>query len=208
MAQARQTNVRRLEAELEKHKQETLSLRMATDEKQDQLGSRESKLQKRQSQLQEATSNAEYQALKDEIAATKMANSVLEDEILEALEKLDQLKAKVSQTKATVAKAQQEAEKAGREVEEHDPRIRGDIERLGAELLQCEADLPGDFRELYRRVVRRKGQDALASVQGEFCEGCNQHVPINLINELLLNRPATCKACGRLLYLPEDFSPR
>jgi predicted nucleic acid-binding Zn-ribbon protein len=208
MAQAHQTNVRRLEAELEKLKQETLSLRMAADEKQAQLSSRESKLRKRQSQLQEATSNAEYQALKDEIAATKMANSVLEDEILEALEKLDQLQAKVSQTKAAVAKAQQEAEKAGREVEEHDPRIRGDIDRLGAELLQCEADLPGDFRELYRRVVRHRGQDALASVQGEFCEGCNQHVPVNLINELLLNRPATCKACGRLLYLPEDFSPR
>ena len=29
------------------------------------------------------------------------------------------------------------------------------------------------------------------------------HVPVNMINELLLSRPIVCKSCGRLLYLPE-----
>ena len=69
------------------------------------------------------------------------------------------------------------------------------------------ADL-GWYRDLYRRVTRQKGEDALAAVQGEFCGGCNQHVPVNLINELMLNRPAICKSCGRLLYLPENYSPK
>jgi predicted nucleic acid-binding Zn-ribbon protein len=208
MAQAHQANVRRLEALLAKLEQEALSLRMATDQKQGQLASREATLQKRHLQLRQASNNAEYQALKDEIAATQMANSVLEDEILEAFDQLDELAANVQQAKNEVAKARHEADKASQDAIELDPQIRSQIERLGTEMKRCEDNLPGDFRELYRRVVRQKGEDALASVRGEFCDGCHQHVPVNLINQLLLNRPATCKACGRLLYLPEDYVPR
>ena len=43
--------------------------------------------------LNAAASNREYQALKDQIAADQMAGSVLADEILEALEKIDELAA-------------------------------------------------------------------------------------------------------------------
>ncbi len=208
VAQAHQANVQRLEAELERLQQEALTLRVATDDKQGQLAAREATLQKRRAQLREAASNVEYQALRDEIAAAEMANSVLEDEILEAFDKLDDLNAKVDHGQRALAKGREQADKACQEINDQGPRIRADIERLGAELNQCEADLPGDFQALYRRVVRHRGEDALASVKGEFCDGCNQHVPVNLINDLLLNRPATCKVCGRLLYLPEDYSPR
>jgi predicted nucleic acid-binding Zn-ribbon protein len=208
IARAREANVERLESELAKLQDETSSLRKATDNKQGHLASGEATVAKRRLQLSEADDNREYQALRDEIAAVAMANSVLEDEILEALDKLDRMSAAVDGARAAVAKARQEATNASQEISEQGPKIQTDLERLEADLKRCEAELPGEFRELYRRVVRQKGEDALASVTGEFCDGCNQHVPVNLINELLLNRPATCKACGRLLYLPEDYLPR
>jgi predicted nucleic acid-binding Zn-ribbon protein len=208
IALAREANVQRMESELAKQQEELSSLRKATDNKQGQLASGEAMIEKRRLQLRQAGDNREYQALQDEIAAIAMANSVLEDEILEALDKLDQRNARIDQARAAVARARQEATKARQEITEQEPKIQRDLERLQADLKRCEAELPGDFRELYRRVVRQKGEDALASVTGEFCDGCNQHVPVNLINELMLNRPATCKACGRLLYLPEDYLPR
>ncbi|MHC4406962.1 MAG: zinc ribbon domain-containing protein [Planctomycetota bacterium] len=208
LARARQGNVDRREAELAGLQGQMLALKVAADDKQVQLASGEAAVEKRKIQLRQAGDNREFQALKDEIAAAEMANSVLEDEILEALDQLDSLSTKVEKAKTAVAKAQEEAEKTHREFQDMEPRVRGDIERLGDELGQSEAALPGEFRELYRRVVRQKGEDALAQVKGEFCEGCNQHVPVNLINELMLNRPAACKSCGRLLYLPEGYSPR
>jgi predicted nucleic acid-binding Zn-ribbon protein len=207
VVRAHEANVERLRSQLAGLEEETSTLRKATDEKQDQLARTEANLRKRRTQLRQATSNAEYQALKDDIEATEMANSVLEDEILEALEKLDGLNEQVDRTKTAVAGAQEEADKVRQQIQQQGPRIRNDLERLGAELKQCEASLTGDFRDLYRRIVPQKGEDALAAVEGEFCGGCNQHVPVNLINELLLNRPAACKACGRLLYLPEDYAP-
>ncbi|OHB78449.1 MAG: hypothetical protein A2V98_06780 [Planctomycetes bacterium RBG_16_64_12] len=207
IARAHLANVARLEAELEKLRQESVTLRAATDDKQGQLASREAAVEKRRLQRSAAASNREFQALNDEIAAAEKTNEVLEIEILEALEKLDRFDERTAQGKAAVAKAREEAEKASQDVSQQEPHIRSDVERLRAELAQCEADLPGDCREFYRRVIRQKGEDALAPVQGEFCAGCNQHVPVNLINDLMLNRPITCRSCGRLLYLPEDYSP-
>jgi predicted nucleic acid-binding Zn-ribbon protein len=208
VAAARQANVERLERELARLQKDALALRMATDDKQSQLAGKEAAVEKRRLQLRQASDNREYQALRDDIAAAEAANGVLEVEILEAMEKLDQMDLQIQKAKAAAGRARQEADRIGQETKEQGPRTQSEIERLGGELKQCEASLPGDFRELYRRVVRHKGEDALASVQGEYCEGCNQHVPVNLINNLLLNRPAVCKACGRLLYLPEDYSPR
>jgi len=208
VVRAHQANVERLEAELQKLRDEALALRIATDEKQNQLASGETSVAKRRQQLQASASNREFQALQDEIAAAEKTNEILEIEILEAMEKLDGFEQRVEQATAAVSKGRQEAEKAAEDVTKQEPRIRGDIERLRRQLQQCEADLPHDFRETYLRVIRHKGEDALAPVQGEYCGGCNQHVPVNMINDLLLNRPVICKACGRLLYLPEDYSPR
>ena len=208
VARAHQANAERLEGQLEALKKEALALRMATDDRQTQLASGEASLERRRIQLRGASSNREFQALQDEIAAAAKANEVLEIEILEAMEKLDDYEKRLEQSKAAVAKGRQDAEKAAEQTRDDEPRIHADLQRLRAELQECEGDLPGDFREIYRRVTRQKGEDALAAVQGEFCGGCNQHVPVNLINELMLNHPAICKSCGRLLYLPENYSPK
>ena len=208
VTRAHQAHVARLENELEAIKKEALSLRVATDAKQNQLAAGEASVEKRRLQLRAASSNREFQALQDEVAAAQKTNEILEIEILEAMEKLDEYDKRLIQGKAAVAKAREDAKKTAAETSEAEPGIRGDIERLRAELEDCENELPGEFREMYRRVIRQKGEDALAPIQGEFCGGCNQHVPVNLINEMMLNRPAICKACGRLLYLPEDYSPK
>ena len=84
-----------------------------------------------------------------------------------------------------------------------EPSLRADIARLEAELRRSEATLPSDIRELYRRIVRQKGEDALAVVENQCCGGCNQQVPLNLCSQVMLGQPVSCKTCGRLLYLPE-----
>jgi len=138
------------------------------------------------------------------MAADEMTNSVLADEILEAMEKTDAMNAQIAEEQATLAKAKQEAERVRKEVAEREPVIRGDLERLEAELIQEETTLPEEMREAYNRVVRQKGEDALAPiVDKEFCGGCNQSVPINIYNAMTLSRPIFCKSCGRLLYIPK-----
>jgi uncharacterized protein len=206
VAQAHQTNLGRLEKQSEEARAKLKSLRVAADAKQLQLQTGEAAVQRRRQQLLEAKSNLEYQALKDQIAADEMANSVLADEALELMEKLDEVKKEVAAAEAALAKAHGEASKNQQDYEGQAPGIQNDVRRLEGDLQGAEAELPGEFLDLYRRLVRGKGGDALAPIRGEFCGGCNQHVPLNMCAGLILSKPVCCKSCGRLLYLPEDHA--
>jgi hypothetical protein len=206
VSKAHESNLERIQAQLAEAQAKAKGLRVKTDQKQLLLKTGEANVERRRQQLREAKDNRAYQALLDQIKADEMANSVLEDEILECLEKLDQHAAKVKEAGQGLAKARDDAATSNRQGEQEAPLIQGDIQRLEAELQQAEGDLPSDFRDLYRRLVGAKGEDALAPIRGEFCGGCNQYVPLNLVNGVMLGKPLCCKSCGRLLYIPEDRS--
>jgi len=208
LARAHEANLKQAEEHLAKIRDQAHRCRMSADRKQVDLKASEAAIDKRRRQLNEAKDNREYQVLREDIAAAVAAKDVLEVEVLEALEKLDEYQKTIAQAEAAVTKTRQDGERIRREVLEQEPLIRGDIQRLEAELRECEASLPNEFREPYNRVIRARGEDALAPVRGEFCGGCNQHIPLNLVNALLLARPIFCKACGRLLYMPEEAGSR
>ena len=66
--------------------------KMSADQKQLQLKSAEAKIGDLNGKLNACKTNREYQTLRDQIAADRMATKVLEDEILESLERIDSLK--------------------------------------------------------------------------------------------------------------------
>jgi len=183
------------------------SARVAIDQKQLQLKSGESKIAELKIKLNQANTNREYQALRDQIAADEMANSVLADEILEAMEKLDTMKALMPEHDQRVAKAKDDLTKMQQQVRADEERLRGEVKRLETQLAQSEAALPDDFRELYLRVVKAKGPDGMAVIEGGSCGGCYQQLTTNMVNEINMGRVVLCKSCGRVLYLPEDTRP-
>ncbi len=200
---AAEANVKRNEESLEKTRAEAKAMRMAADRKQLQLNSGEDKIADHRRKLNAAASNREYQALLEQIAADEMTNSVLTDEILEAMEEADAFEKNIAEAEAVLAAARKKAEDTRAEVARQEPLLRADVQRLEAELRVAESELPGDVRDLYQRVVRQKGEDALAVIENQCCGGCHQQVPLNICNQVMLGRPVACKTCGRLLYLPE-----
>ncbi|HWA99225.1 MAG TPA: phospholipase [Pirellulales bacterium] len=205
---AREANVARADAEVGQAKAELKAAKVSVDQKQLQLKSGEGKIGDLRVKLNQANSNREYQALKDQIAADEMANSVLADEILEGLERIDGLQKAVGEAEQKLAKAKDELAKAQALVRDQGELIAGDVTRLEAELKEMEKGLPADFAEAYRRSVRGRGADALAMVEGENCGGCYQVVTANIFSNLLLGKTVVvCQSCGRMLYLPEDRTP-
>jgi hypothetical protein len=204
---AREANLTRLDAELAEVKNTVKAARVGADQKQLLLRSGEGKIADLKAKLNAASSNREYQALKDQIAADEMANSVLADEILEALEKIDETQLVVGEADQKVLKAKEELTKTQQQVRELEGLLAGDIQRLEAELKETEKELPVDFREAYQRLVKSKGSDAMAPVEGENCGGCFQVITANMFSSMLMNKVVFCGNCGRLLYLPEDRMP-
>jgi uncharacterized protein len=200
---AAEANVRRCEEESVKIKDEAKAMRLAADKKQLQLKTNEDKLKDLRNKLNTATSNREYQILREQIAADEMANSVLADEILEAFEKADNFQKNIADAERIFAAAKQKAENIRVEVARIEPSLQADLARIEAELQAHQVELPSDIHELYTRIVRQRGEDALAVVEGQCCGGCHQQLPLNHCANVMLGKPVMCKSCGRLLYLPE-----
>jgi predicted nucleic acid-binding Zn-ribbon protein len=200
----REQQLKNAEAELDRAQHSAQQCRMAADSKQVDLKANENKIQDWKGKLNSCKTNREYQALLEQIAAAEMAGSVLSDEILETLERVDLLDVKVREARQLVDKSRQELDRVRSRVGDESGSIRHDIERLEKELVETERSLPADFRGDYDRVVRAKGAEALAEVTDHYCGGCNQQITANMQNSLAMGRPVFCFSCGRLLYNVED----
>jgi predicted nucleic acid-binding Zn-ribbon protein len=181
--------------------------RMAADDKQLQLRQREDRIKDLQVKLNSCGSNREYQALKEQIAADEQANSVLSDEILEALELLDELQIAAANHEAEHQKAQAALEQLQTRVRNEQSGLEAELQRVSDELQRVEQQLPAEIRLEYERMARARGEDALAPVENETCAGCFQRLSPQTMNNLILGRAVFCSSCGALLYLPEDTSP-
>jgi hypothetical protein len=200
---AHEANVEKIKARNEEARERVQQLKMAIDRKQLDLKTGEQKVVDLKVKLNGANSNKEYQMLTEQIAAAEMAGSVMADEVLEAMEKLDLLTAVFKESEQAVAVGSQELEKTRQAIEQSAASLRSEIGRLEASLSQAEAALPTDVKSDYQRIVRGKGAQGLAAVEDGVCDGCGQQITLNMQNELMLSRPVFCKSCGCLLYLSE-----
>jgi predicted nucleic acid-binding Zn-ribbon protein len=201
---AREANLAQLEGKLAEARERAKQTQMTVDRKNLDLKSGEQKVVDLKVKLNAANSNREYQALLEQIAAAEMAGSVLQDEILESMEKIDQLGVAVKEAEHNLAAGKQDLEKARQAVESSAATIRTDLTRLEGELVEAEKALPAELKADYQRIVRSKGADSLAAVDDGVCTGCGQQITLNMQNELKLSKLVFCKACGRLLYMPSD----
>jgi predicted nucleic acid-binding Zn-ribbon protein len=176
--------------------------KVVADQKQLQLKSAETKIADLEGKLNACKTNREYQTLRDQIAADKMATKVLEDEILEGLEMLDAVKKKLVPAEADIAAVKKQLAETKAKVDGETSRLEAEVARIRVDLDAAEADLPPDSREVYQRIVKSKGADAMAPVEGTSCGGCFQQLTGNMLAELSMARVVPCRGCGCLLYLP------
>jgi len=203
MIQVSETAIQQVDADLAELKEKTLRTRMSADQKELQLKQREARIVDARAKLNAASSNREYQTLVEQIAADEQANSVLSDEILELLEKHSELTTQNKEMQEHRKKADADLEGIRQRVEAERGVIEADVTRLSQELAKVEENLPGDFLEHYRRLVKGRGEEALAPLDGECCGGCYTTITTQVLNELRMHKPVMCKSCGCILYLPE-----
>ena len=200
---AHRASVAKLEADLQAARDQVQQTRKAADSKQLDVKSQEQRIQGWETQLNAAKSNKEYQTLQEQIAAGRMAASVLEDETLEWLGRIDEHTAEVGEAERHLEAGRAELAKVEARIAETAQTLRAEVQRLEADLAQAERSLPGDFKSDYRRVVEARGPDGLAPCEDGVCQGCGQKITLQMQTDLIGSKPVFCKSCGVLLYLPE-----
>ena len=200
---ASQNRVNHCQDELSEAKKKVQAARMAADEKQLQLKSREARVEDLNGRLNTAATNKEYQAIKEQIAADEQANAVLADETFEMLEKIDELNDAVSQVEASLKTCQDEFADVSSRVEELQKKLESELERVLEEMKLTENELPGDVKSDYLRMVKTRGESSFAEVENGTCGNCYQTLTPQLLDQLTMKKTVFCSGCGSVLYTPE-----
>ncbi len=185
----------------EQAKQLEMKTRMAADAKQLQLSEREAKIKDLEFRLNTCDSNKEFQLLKERIAADLQANSVLQDEILELLERIDDLHQETGLANQHLEAARQATETISEEVRLELDRLKIDLAEVESQLATREKQLSGDIRSEYLRSVKRLGEDVFGESDFVTCGNCQQNLTTQVIADLRMFRSVYCKNCGCLLYV-------
>lgn len=196
-------NVAKIESDLAAAREQVKQTRLAADKKQLDLKSAEERIGNWKVQLNTAASNKEYQQLQEQIAAAEMATSVQADEILEQLERVDDLSDGVKATEQLLDAGRKELDKTIAAVQDEAEKLNAEVARLEADLSVAEKQVPGDFKAEYARLIANKGAEGLAEAEDGVCTGCGQKMTLNMQSDLSLSKPTFCQSCGVLLYLPE-----
>jgi predicted nucleic acid-binding Zn-ribbon protein len=197
---ARQQATQQKQADLEAQKQKHKALRVSADQKSLQLKTNEAKISDLRGKLNQAASNREFDIIRAQIDADTMANSVLEDEILDTLEKVDASQIGIKQLEEAVATAKADEARVAAETEKILPGLQAQIAELNSALVEAESRLPADFVLQYRRLSQAYGAGALAEVEGNICGSCYVSLPPQLAVQVRAGQVIFCKTCGRLLY--------
>ncbi|MCP4778924.1 MAG: hypothetical protein GY880_32315 [Planctomycetaceae bacterium] len=75
---------------------------------------------------------------------------------------------------------------------------------MNSELEDSEKQIPNEVMVEYRRIIKAKGEEALAPVEDESCGGCYQVLTTQYIDRLRLSVLIRCPNCNAFLYLPES----
>jgi predicted nucleic acid-binding Zn-ribbon protein len=200
---ARKQNIDKKKDELEALRSKLKQTRMSADQKNLQLKSSEARIYDLTGKLNIAANNREYEALRSQIAADTMAKSVLEDEILEALEKVDSAQIDVKKMELEVAALEADLRKLSVEVEAKEAGLKEQAAALQVQVSEAEKILPAEIVPQYRRLVQAYGANALAPVINKSCSECFVSVTAQVYVELRSGKVRFC-TCGRLNYVAED----
>lgn len=200
---ARKQTVQKKKEELEAFQSKVKQTKVAADQKNLQLKTSEARIYDLTGKLNSAANNREYEILQSQIAADTMAKSVLEDEILEALEKVDTVQIDVKKCEAEVAAVEADLKQLVAEVQAKEAGLKEKAAALESQIADAEKVLPPDIVPQYRRLVQSYGAAALAPVLNKSCSECYVSLTTQVYLELKSGAVRFC-TCGRLMYVPED----
>lgn len=199
---AREQLAQQAQAEFEAKKEQLKQLRGSSDRKSLDLKTNESKIADLRAKLNQATSNKEFDILKGQIEADTVANSVLQDEILELYDKVDRTQGEIKAAEAKAVKAKEDVQRFSKQFEADSVGLKARAAELTDEIKRSESGLTGEVAARYLRLVEAYGADAMAPAENGICGNCR--VAVTPQYRVLLNsgNVVFCSPCGRLLYMP------
>lgn len=184
-----QTQADRLELERKTHEQHVTRLREA---------------------LNQAKTNKEYAAVLSQLNTDKANALRIEDAVLAALGRVDELKKREADHQAALDKEQTSLGDLQHSAAELETKLSNRLADLESQRDAAAERIPPQTLNLFERACEKHDGEAMAPIEqvhpkrGEYtCQGCNMSITLETINALRSRRDAVrvCQTCSRILYL-------
>jgi predicted nucleic acid-binding Zn-ribbon protein len=197
---ARDNQLAQVDVDRKAKEDELKQTRILIDRKNLELKSAEAKIKDLDRKLNEAASNREFDILKAQIAADNMATSVLQDEILELLDKVDQIQATIAEIGQKRTRLEADRQQFAAQIELAAAGLRQREAALKAEVTEAEKAIPDSIKVHYRRLVDTHGAECLAAIENGMCTHCFVSLTPQILVQVECGAPIFCSSCDRLLY--------
>ena len=202
--------IKKAEAQLQLHQQklEEKQAQLAEAEKTQRSKTAELEMEgeqrsKYQAQLREVKSNKEYQALDKEISFIEVKEAEIEDEILSAMLRIDQLNEELTQqqNELGVEQAKHNAQKAAYEQEAKD--LKAEIVKWGGKQQDFSHQIDSGLMDQYQARFKRYRQGLVSLVVENACGHCHLTIPPQTLQEARrYEQLIRCGSCRLILYIP------
>lgn len=211
---ARQAVLDTRQANLESARKTLQDARVQLKKKEHTVLGLNTRIDDRKVRLNTVKKNDEYKAIQNEIALEKSQVDRIEGEMLEEMERIEDLAKKLATEEADTKAFAAEVETLRRQVESQADSQRKQLQELETAIVEAESIIPDEDRDRYRRVVKQHGADAMAAAEYDrkaqiaSCTGCFVALTTQGLSELLHGAHVSfCKTCGRVLYLADEDVP-
>lgn len=186
-------------AEREAHVQE---LEQAKSELEIGLAAEQDNIRRSETNMKEIKTNKEFQAVGREITAARKQTGELEEQILQKLALIEEIKADIAARSSDFAELQKNTELRSSEKEKQIKELQQSIEADMARREAITGELAPALLKRYDNLrAQRRGQ-AVAVARDGYCLGCNMQLPPQLYNTLFRSDELiACPHCQRLLIL-------
>lgn len=149
-------------------------------------------------------SEKELEALRAEVSSLKARKRDLEDVLLEVMEEIEELQGTVGSLKERHTELTAKVDELTAARDEAAREIDGELAELQAQREKATAAVPEEIRQYYEDLRARKGDLAVAVLEGTTCTGCHlQLTPIELeeLRDEASRKLSKCPQCDRVLVL-------
>lgn len=156
---------------------------------------------KMRARLSEIKTNKEYQAHLFELQMANKKKSEIEDKVLAAMEKIDQLQQTVKEAQEKVKIVEQMFSQEKHVLDELDRKLADELTDLETQQRERAGRVERSLLERYTKLKTARKDHALAAIKSGMCSGCRLQIPPQLIAEVKRSQDLhTCPYCHRMLY--------
>ncbi len=166
---------------------------------------------KSQARLLEVKTNKEYQAVDQEISFLMGKEAEIEDEILESMLLIDQLKEKLNQQQKAFDSEQSKNDEQKSQYEKETNALKAQIAGYQEKRINFQPKIHPDLINRYQEWFKRQGTGLISLVVDNTCGSCHLRIPPQTLQQARKNEQIIrCGSCQRILYilpsLPDEES--